>query len=120
MTEQFVPSLDQIFGADDTPRETVEVPEWGGEGAVIHIEGFNGLQRAYFQKKRDEGTLTDEDFIEEMIVACARDGSGQPLFSKRHITELKKRSAKVTARLMTACLRVNGLDEQAIGAAEGN
>lgn len=116
----FVPSLEQIFEADDTPRENVPVPEWGGEGAFIPIEGFTGMQRAYFQKKREEGTLTDEDFIEEMIVACAKNSDGQPLFNRQHIAELKKRSAKVTARLMAACLRVNGLDDTAIEVTEGN
>ena len=91
MSETAILSRDAILAADDLPRETVEVPEWGG--AVV-VQGLTSRQRDLFEasiqkrraggKKRHKDQRDDEDRIDldnfraKLVVRCVVDQQGSP------------------------------------------
>lgn len=53
-----------------------------------------------------------------LIIRCVVDADGQPVFTPADIAMLETLSLKRMHALLTACLRVNGIGEEGVEAAE--
>ncbi|MEO6147176.1 MAG: hypothetical protein ABIT70_09015 [Sulfuriferula sp.] len=101
-------SKEQILSADDLPRETVAVPEWGGDvivqamSAVVSEEVFNAA-------KGD-----NVNFAIIMLANSLVDESGKLLFAVDDIASLKTKNSKVVTGLVKVCNRLNFFDEAAV------
>jgi hypothetical protein len=105
---------DQILAAEDLKRETVEVPEWGGEVIVSTMTGAGRDAwefEVYGMKGEDRNV---ENIRAKLIAACVVDESGALLFpSPKDVIALGKKSARALDRVWAAARKLNG-----IGAAE--
>lgn len=99
-----------ILAAQDLPRETVNVPEWGGD---VTVATMTGTERDTFEQELSD----DKDnpiFRARVLVRCLTDEAGKPLFTADDIEALSSKSAKALDRLYTVAKRLNGIgkDEQ--------
>lgn len=104
-------SKEEIFAAQDTTEMDVDVPEWGGK---VRLRSMTGTQRSNYEHWVScRGRENDRDFRglrEQLIVACAVDESGNPLFeTEEDIEKLAEKNANVIERLATAAQKVSGL-----------
>jgi len=104
-------SKEQIFAAQDSTVVEVDCPEWSG---VVRMRSMTGTQRSNYEHWISQrGNQDDRDFRglrERLIVACAVDEDGAPLFeTDEDITGLSEKNANVIERLATAAQRVSGM-----------
>jgi hypothetical protein len=97
---------DQILAAQDLQRETIAVPEWGGE---VIIQQLSAEQSEALVKSNNENS---ENFAVALLALSLIDESGAPLFTTDSITDLKHKSAVVIANLVKVCTKINGLDAE--------
>lgn len=122
---------DQIQQAQDTGREEVPVPEWGGE---VLVKGLSASQRLVLAGKLAE--FKDVDWnnnpdpqsllkmleVQAEVVCCTVvDEQGQCLFSvEQDAGWLKDKSNAALERVFTAALRLSGLAPGAVEQAVKN
>src|SRR5687767_3430946 len=85
----------QIYAADDTLKEYVDVPEWGG---TVLVYGLTGTERDKFESSLVQGTgknqiLNTENIRAKMCVLSIRDEDGAPMFDMADIHSLGQKSA---------------------------
>ncbi|MFA5170425.1 MAG: hypothetical protein WC426_02585 [Sulfuriferula sp.] len=97
---------DQILAAQDLQRETVAVPEWGGE---VIIQALSAEQSEALVKSNNNNS---DNFAVALLALSLVDESGTPLFTTDSINELKKKSATVISALVKLCTKMNGLDKE--------
>ena len=104
-----------IFSTTDNEVHEVEVPEWGGS---ILLRSMTGEQRnnyehwAHSQSKAD---VPDYRGIRErLIIACAVDEAGDPLFNDEDLKQLSGKNSEVIDRLHEKCQKICGMDADAI------
>jgi hypothetical protein len=117
-------SKDDIFKADDLPRETVAVPEWGGDVCVrtMSSEEKDQWEADWLNwKKNVNGDEEDTAYFNAFIAAytCAGE-NGAPLFSKSDIKPLAKKSAKALGRIAAVAARLNFIRDEEIEALRKN
>ena len=105
---------DTILEADDQEFAEVNIPEWGG---VVRIRSITGAQRDAY-----EASLIDErgkdrkmnlrNARAKLIVLCAVDDAGRPLFTADDVNRLGRRNAKPVDRLFDACKKLAGLTDE--------
>ena len=96
-------SKQQILEAADLPRETVEVPEWGGS---VIVQGLSAAEsRELFN---DAGNK--DSFAVRLLVASLVDEDGTRLFSYEDISALAAKSSQVLARVVKVANRINLFD----------
>ena len=133
MSETMILSRDAILAADDLPRETVEVPEWGG--AVI-VQGLTSRQRDLFEasiqkrrpggKKRHKDQQETEDRIDldnfraKLVVRCVVDEQGSRIFGDQDIETLGAKSAQAVSRLFDVAQRLCGMSNEDVEELAGN
>jgi hypothetical protein len=103
-----------ILGADDLPRETVEVPEWGG--AVV-VRSMTAAERDAFEaeilEKQDRPAAERLANLRARVVArTAVDANGVRLFADEDIEALGQKSARALDRVYAAASKLNGLSER--------
>lgn len=111
---------EQILAAEDLPKETVPVPEWGGD---VIVRSMTAVERddleAHFLSERaksKEGVDAVRNFRARTLVLCIVDESGKRLFEKpEDVDALGRKNAAVISRLFGVVERVNGLSETAVG-----
>lgn len=116
---------DQILNADDLPRETVEVPEWGGS---VLVRGMTGRQRDRFeesmvQEKKGKRKLNMQDFRARGCAECIIDEKGERVFSEQDVQLLAQKSAAALERVYAVVARLSGLrpeDEEELLGNSGN
>ncbi len=104
-------SLADIKAVDDRKAEDVPVPEWGEDAGIRcrmltveeHEEFTKGLPAKY-----DDATLSAH-----LLVACAIDASGQPVFSKADIPVLLSKSSVAVKRVGKVAMTLNRLNKEA-------
>ena len=96
---------EQILAADDLPRETVAVPEWGGD-VIVQCLSFAQSEAMLSAANGDS-----EIFAIRLLANSLVDESGKPLFTAENIIDLKAKNSKVLARLIEVCNRLNFFDE---------
>lgn len=113
----------QILAADDMRRETVAVPEWGGE---VVIRTLSGTERDAFDHdvwERDEDGVPTRmrNYRARLCALCIVDEFGNRLFSDLDAVELgQKKSAAALNRIFEAAQRLNGMGRAAEADAEKN
>jgi hypothetical protein len=98
---------DQILAADDISKETVKVPEWGGE---VIIAGMNAAARdAWEQTLIGDEKHRMENIAARLVSYCAVDDKGNRLFTDADVKALGAKSSRALARCVKAAQRLNGL-----------
>lgn len=97
---------EQILAADDLPRETVTVAEWGGD---VIVQGMSAEQ---VDSLLGSGKDNNENFAIALLAASLVDESGTALFTQDDIAELKKKNSIVLSRLAKICTKLNKLDRE--------
>ena len=115
-------SKDEIFAAQDTTDLEVDVPEWGGS---VRLRSMTGTQRSNYEHWVScRGNQDERDFRglrEQLIVACAIDENGKPLFeTEDDVQRLSEKNANVIERLATAAQKVSGMLDDDIEEAAKN
>ena len=112
--------LDDALDLDDLAREVVEVPEWGGS---VIITTMTGAQRDAWEQSLVDLKTKQADVRNvraKLVVACAVDESGAPLFTAADVEALGQKSASALQRCAAVAQRLNALSEQALEDAKGN
>jgi len=106
---------EQILQSDDLPRETVPVPEWGGE---VQVRTMTGTDRDAFEASLigKEGRL--ENVRARLVSLTLCDESGSRLFSDGDIAALGGKSAKALDRVFAVSQRLNGIGADQVDAAK--
>lgn len=110
-----------LDAASDLARETVAVPEWGGDVVVQEMDGddlvaFQDEAEAARAAGAKEGAYRT---AARFLVRCLRDGAGARLFGDHEVDALARRNRKVLDRLFKVALRVNHFGEREVAAAAG-
>lgn len=108
---------DQILMCDDLPRETVQVPEWGGE---VQVRTMTGADRDTFEASLigKEGRL--ENVRARLVSLALCDESGVRLFNDSDVIALGQKSAKALDRVFTVAQRLNGIGADQVDAAKND
>jgi hypothetical protein len=101
---------DSILKAKDLKTIELEVKEWGG---TIKLQTMTGHDRQEYYKTT-AGKDGPKNVMEALIIACAVDDKGAPLFTSADITELSKKSAIAISRVFEAAAELNGLTQKAV------
>jgi hypothetical protein len=108
---------EQILQASDLQRETVAVPEWGGE---VVVRSMTGNERDQYEagmiELRQSGKKTSYSVRLEKARArlCSLticDESGQRLFSEADMDSLGGKNASALDRVFDVAKRLSGLRE---------
>lgn len=99
---------DQILAVDDLPRETVAVPEWGGE---LIIRGLTGRERDAYEQSliRGRGVVDYDNARAKLLVRCIIDESGERVFTEDDADALGRKAGAVLDRLFSVAARLSGL-----------
>lgn len=111
---------DQILAADDLPRETVAVPEWGGD---VIVRALTGEERDAYEVETAEAMKTGNppNMRARLVALTAIDEAGNRLFNhETHVARLAKKSGRALDRLFEAAARLSGMGPAGVQAAAGN
>ena len=113
---------DDILAADDLKTEEVYVAEWGG---TILMKTMMGHERDKFESgilaTRKKGKPIDVQGVKvRMIILCAVDTDGKPIFDMRDLQMLNHKSSKAIDQLFQVAQRMNGFDDDEIEELAGN
>jgi hypothetical protein len=105
---------EQILAADDLKRETVPVPEWGGD---VIVKSLTGAERDEFEDSvvRQRGKsreLNLRNARARLVSLSLVDEAGSRLFSAGDVEQLGRKSAAALDRVFGAAQRLSGLTEQ--------
>jgi len=105
---------DAILGAEDLPRELVEVPEWGG---CVYVRALTGTERDAFEasvvEQRGKSTKMNLRNIRAKLVALTVvDEEGTRLFSDADVKLLGQKSAAALDKLFEVAQRLSGLRDE--------
>ncbi len=108
-----------ILSAQDRNRETVAVPEWGGE---VIVRTMTGAERDVFASG-----LLDKDgkpqlagYRHRLLATCIVGEDGQRLFADNDIEALASKSAAAIDRVFAVAERLTGIGGAAVDEAEKN
>lgn len=105
---------DAILKASDSKIQKLDVPEWGGH---IFLKNMTGSERDQFEAetyvtKGKNVEFNRENFRARLLVRCICDEQGEPMFTKKDIDALGKKSAKALDRCFAAAQKLNGLSAE--------
>tara|TARA_R100000655_G_scaffold92368_1_gene133455 strand:- start:2401 stop:2754 length:354 start_codon:yes stop_codon:yes gene_type:complete len=111
----------QILEAIDAKTIEFEVPEWGGS---ILLRGMTGKARndyEFWASSQNKSDVADFRGIRErLIISCAVDESGEPLFSINEIDDLAAKNSEIIDRLHAKCQEICGMAADSVEDAEKN
>ena len=112
-------SKEQILQADDLKRETVDIPEWGGEVLLRELRGRerDAFEEGSMDSKRN---VTMTNMRARLVALSAIDEEGERLFTAKEATELGDKSATALNRLFEVCCRLSGITSEDVDALEKN
>ncbi len=108
-------SKDAILAADDLPRETVNVPEWGGE---VLVRTMSGTDRDAFEASLLEKDGRMENVRARLVALTLCDLQGDRLFNDSEIAALGRKSARALDRVFSVAQRLNGIGVEQVDAAK--
>ena len=110
---------DAILGAQDLKKETVKVPEWGGE---VLMSTMTGAARDEWERSLagDGKKFNIANVSARLISYCAVNEKGERLFSEGDAEALGRKSAKALKRLSMVAQRLNALTDADLEEARGN
>lgn len=104
-----------ILAADDLPRESVTVPEWGGE---VLVRTMTGTERDAFETSLLEKDRRMENMRARLVSLTLCDETGERMFSDDEVTALGKKSAMALDRVFAVAQRLNGIGAGAVDTAK--
>lgn len=103
-----------ILAADDTQKESVEIPEWG---VTVEVRGMTGVERAAFMTScfdAETQTVKFDRLYPEVVIACTfNPEDGSKVFEATDRDVLNTKAASATERIAKAAMRLSGIDEKA-------
>ena len=100
-------SKEAILKADDLPKKTVTVEEWGGD---VIVRSMTGVERdAWEIEQYGSGKVNMKNMRARLVAVTAIDEKGKRLFTQEEAEELGKKSAKAIAKVYDAASKLNGL-----------
>ena len=109
-----------IFSAQDLPYEDVSVPEWGGE---VRLQALTGAQRDAWEMDMfgaDASGRNMKNARAKLIVRCAVDETGAPIFTREDVDVLGEKSAAALDRLFSVAKRINRIGTEDVNELVGN
>jgi cobalamin biosynthesis protein CbiD len=107
-----------VFAAADLPTEDVPVPEWGTD-AGVRVRSLSCEEHRSFAR-RVKDMADDAEVTAHLLVACAVDEAGQPVFTMADLPALLKKSAAVVKRVGQAAMKLNRIGPAALEDARKN
>lgn len=103
---------DDILNVDDLARETVPVPEWGGE---VMVQAMTGAERDLFESIVYYDGVRDFDNLRAKVCAMSLvDENGKKLFSLKDVEALGQKNSTALDRVFTVAKRLSGIGKQEI------
>lgn len=111
---------DQILGADDLRRESVSVPEWGGDVWVGVMTGRqrDALESGQFRLQKSGDPMAN--MRARMAVYTVTNEDGSPMFTEADIPKLAGKSGVALGRIFTVATRLNGMSPEVVDELVGN
>jgi hypothetical protein len=107
-----------LAAAGTLPRETVPVPEWGGEVIVATMTG--AARDEWEQSLVTQGRRSIENVRAKLVAATVVDEAGSRMFSADDVQALGRTSAAALDRVCKVAQRLNGLTAEELESAKGN
>lgn len=106
-------SREAIFAANDYKVEVVDVPEWGGQ---VKVKGLTGRERDEFEagmfvRRGREMVRDTANLRARLVVLCALDEAGNPLFQREDVKELGEKAGAPLDRIYEAAAKLSGIME---------
>lgn len=103
----------EILDADDRRYDTVACPEWGGD---VRLRSISGRQRDAYEaslidQRGSDRKLNLSNARAKLIVLCAVDGDGAPLFTAEDLRALSAKNAAPLDRLFDAAKALVGMSD---------
>jgi hypothetical protein len=110
---------DAILAADDLAKETVAVPEWGGE---VIVSTMTGEARDAWEQSllSGGGKVNMKNLRARLLAYAAVDESGTRLFTEADAEKLGKKSSKALERCVKVIQKLNGMTDKDLEDAKGN
>jgi hypothetical protein len=102
---------DSILKAKDLKTVDLEVKEWGG---TIRLQTMTGSARQEYYRSTAGKDGTPKNVMEALIVACAVDEAGKPIFTSADVSELSRKSSIAINRVFEKAAELNGLTQKAV------
>lgn len=109
-------SAAEILEADDIVVEPVQVPEWGGPGAVVLVQTMTGFARDKFEDSitGKEGGANLSNIRAKMLSQSIVGEDGVLLFTDKDVAKLGKKSSKALDRCFEVARRLSGFTKEDI------
>ena len=105
---------DQILDAEDRRFEDVACPEWGGHVRLRSITGTqrDAYEQSVIEQRGNDRKMNLRNARAKLIVLCAVDDTGRPLFSSEDLNALGRKNAAPIDRLFDACRKLAGMSPE--------
>lgn len=111
---------DEILSHSDLRKETVPVPEWGGDVVVIEMSGEARDAWEVSLTKRGPG-YNIVNARAKLVAATVSDENGKLLFQdSEDVEKIGRLSSVALDRICAVAQRINGLTRAELKEAEGN
>lgn len=101
-------TAEAILAAQDTPEDTVLVPEWGGS---VKVRGLTKRQQIDIRR---EAMVAGEVDQEKVQMGIWLQGVVQPRFTPEQLGPLLEKNAGAVDRVLSAILGLSGMTEEAV------
>ena len=101
----------QILEVKDIKTEIVEVPEWGGS---VLVKLLTGTERDQFEASviDDKGKFKKDNVRAKLVLKCAVDEEGKPLFQAADLEAIGAKSAAALDRIFSVAQKLNRMGAQ--------
>uniref|UniRef100_A0A6M3IYH5 Putative tail assembly chaperone n=1 Tax=viral metagenome TaxID=1070528 RepID=A0A6M3IYH5_9ZZZZ len=105
---------DQILNIDDTKKELVPVPEWGGD---VWVRNMSGKERDSFEEetflaKGPDNKQNWTNMRARLCVRCIVDEAGNRLFEDKDVDYLGAKNACALDRIFAVAQRLSGIGKK--------
>lgn len=111
---------EQILTRDDLRTVEVYVHQWGGKICLKELNGFDRSEYENYAKRVFEQSQNYSEAIAELILKCAVDAEGKPLFDQADLEALQKKSSGALLDLYYEACKLNKLGEADVEEQEKN
>jgi len=97
-------SKDAILNAEDIKRETVAVPEWGGD---VIVGTMSGAARDLFESQLINKKTGTKNVRAKLAAATLQNEDGSLMFSESDVERLGNKSAAALQRVYDVAVKLN-------------
>lgn len=103
---------EDVLGADDLKRESVDCPEWGGTVWVQELTAADSMEYdVWIFENREDKTAIMKGMNAMMVMLCACNEEGERLFSNKDLAEINSKSPEPVIRIASAAFAINKMRE---------